>query len=1437
MKALSLSNHKVFRLDDLRLYQLLGSAPEASFDDLTILAAHLCQAPIAFISFIDANHQWLKSEVGIEEGTAHRYLDFCEHAIRRNEERQEGEQTSPFLPQTETAFASANTHNHLAIVPDASTDKRFANHPLVTSNPGVKFYVGLPIVAPEGLTLGILSVMDFTPRELTENARNALQALARQVAGMVDLRRKLVNLGGKVLRLEDIINDRKEVWEVVRSERDFFSTALNTVGALVVILDTNFKIVRFNRTSERVTGYSASEVEGKYLWELFEVAETSELKSTFEILRNNKDSNLDRQLPKQYENYCQTTDGSRRWIAWSNTTIEDAKGTVKYIICTGIDITERRAVEAEIHKSQKLLKSIVENIPHTIFVKEAEKLTFVSFNQAGAELIGYEKEQLIGKNDYDFFPKTEADFFISKDREVLANGQMLDIPEEQIQTKNKGLRILHTQKIPIFDETGKPEYLLGISEDITEGKQAEETLILLERAISASSNGIVITDNTQPDNPIIYCNAAFEKMTGYSRSEVIGRNCRFLQSTDAESEKARQKIREALRLEQECHVILKNYRKDGTYFWNELAISPVRDSRGRLTHFVGVQTDITDRKQAEEALKESEERYRLLAENSTDLISRHTPEGIYLYASPACHTLLGYTSEEMLGRSAYEFFHPEDLAALQKIHLHTLNSREIYTISYRIRRKDSSYIWFETTCHSIWDLNSQRVQQLVAVSRDITERKLTEASLWERSRLSILEAEVGAALGGGGTISAILNLCTEAMIQHLDATGVGIWTFNQQAKQLELQASSGVGTGDWANFWYPEEGKRQKEEGRGKGERGKGKEQTQELLTLLTQNGVGVAYPQGLTLPGTNSSLDAQNSLNSSNSTPVSIAGTTKPSQNREGLSGGKQSLTNQNSFASAAVPITYPLIVEERLVGVMALIASKPVTEGVREVLGWVALAIAVAIDRVKAREELNSRREGLLFRLASQIRDSLDLDTILGTAVNEIRSLLQIDQCHFLWYLPGGTHQLSFAVTHEAGNPKLQHRLLEYPPAQVNLLAEKIRDRQTVRIDDVELDTDLDPEIRAFLRSTQISSQLLLPLETRSGQLGAVVCNHYSGRRDWKDSEVELLHAVVDQLAIAIDQAELYAQTRAAALAAQTQAFHLSDALQSLQQKEAQLIQNEKMSSLGQMVAGVAHEINNPVNFIYGNLTYCEEYVKDILQVLRIYQKHYPNPVPEVKALTEAIDLDFLVEDLPKILSSMEMGAERIRQIVLSLRNFSRLDEAEMKPVDIHEGIESTLLILHNRLKSKGKNSGIEIIKELGILPRVECYAGQLNQVFMNVIGNAIDALENQPEPRTIRIITGVMAGEEFSQSAFPNPEYVVIRIQDSGAGISDKVKNRLFDPFFTTKPVGKGTGLGLSISYQIVVEKHGGIFKCISEPGQGAEFWIQIPVRPPYHLRPQS
>ncbi len=287
---------------------------------------------------------------------------------------------------------------------------------------------------------------------------------------------------------------------------------------------------------------------------------------------------------------------------------------------------------------------------------------------------------------------------------------------------------------------------------------------------------------------------------------------------------------------------------------------------------------------------------------------------------------------------------------------------------------------------------------------------------------------------------------------------------------------------------------------------------------------------------------------------------------------------------------------------------------------------------------------------------------------------------------------------------------------------------------------------------------------------------------------------------------------------------ANQLEAAMAEIKRTQAQLVQSEKMVSLGNLVAGVAHEINNPVNFIYGNITHATDYANDLLELMRIYQECYPHPWPQIEDALEEIDAEFLIEDFPKVLHSMKMGAERISEIVKSLRNFSRLDEADLKQVNIHEGIDSTLLILHNRLKAKSRRPDIEVVKNYGKMPPVMCYPGQLNQVFMNVIGNAIDALEEAS--------TGTKAGEKFEPKIWIETEimasqHIGIKIRDNGPGIKPDAISRLFDPFYTTKPPGKGTGLGLSICYQIVVERHGGSLHCSSLPGAGAEFTIEIPI----------
>jgi two-component system, NtrC family, sensor kinase len=286
------------------------------------------------------------------------------------------------------------------------------------------------------------------------------------------------------------------------------------------------------------------------------------------------------------------------------------------------------------------------------------------------------------------------------------------------------------------------------------------------------------------------------------------------------------------------------------------------------------------------------------------------------------------------------------------------------------------------------------------------------------------------------------------------------------------------------------------------------------------------------------------------------------------------------------------------------------------------------------------------------------------------------------------------------------------------------------------------------------------------------------------------------------------------------------LSQTLDQLQKTQVCRVQSEKMASLGQLVAGVAHEINNPINFIAGNLVYAEKHIQDVMTFIQLYRELHDQPHPKIQAWMEEVDVDYVQEDLPKLLQSMKLGSDRIRNIVLSLRNFSRLDEAEFKAVDLHEGIESTLLILQHRLKANATHYDIQITRDYGELPLVECYPSQINQVFMNLLSNAIDALEenrthNDDSTITIRTIASTA-------------DWIQISISDNGNGIPEILLPKLFDPFFTTKPIGKGTGLGLAIAHQIVTEKHCGKIDVYSRLGEGTEFVVQIPIQFHSHLK---
>ncbi|HEY9838005.1 MAG TPA: GAF domain-containing protein, partial [Vampirovibrionales bacterium] len=460
-------------------------------------------------------------------------------------------------------------------------------------------------------------------------------------------------------------------------------------------------------------------------------------------------------------------------------------------------------------------------------------------------------------------------------------------------------------------------------------------------------------------------------------------------------------------------------------------------------------------------------------------------------------------------------------------------------------------------------------------------------------------------------------------------------------------------------------------------------------------------------------------------------------------------------------------------------------------------------------------AKQEALINRFTDQIRNSLEIDTILETAVSEIRSLLQVDRCLFIWYRPqglgtssashnGATPTLSpcWEVVKESHTPNLTSLLGYYPTDQDSSLMAQLLNRETIQVDNVR--ESQNPDYQKLQTTWGYEAFVALPIQTLNGEIGLVTCGHCQGPRRWSDRELLLLKAIANQVAIAISQAELYTRATDSARHAREKAQELQHTLRELQKTQTQLIQTEKMSSLGQMVAGVAHEINNPVSFIYGNIEPANEYIHNLLHLLTLYQTHYSEPVPEIQEVIEEIDLEFIIDDLPKLLASMKVGANRIREIVLSLRNFSRLDESQMKAVNLHEGIDSTLLILQNRLKAKPGREEIKIIKNYDDLPLIECYGGELNQVFMNLISNAIDALERPLKNNNLKpnaaFLPGVIQPEsDVALATTPYAPYIriqttrkginqiEIKICDNGTGMTEQIRQRIFDPFFTTKPVG--------------------------------------------------
>ncbi|MFB8789544.1 MAG: GAF domain-containing protein [Potamolinea sp.] len=552
-----------------------------------------------------------------------------------------------------------------------------------------------------------------------------------------------------------------------------------------------------------------------------------------------------------------------------------------------------------------------------------------------------------------------------------------------------------------------------------------------------------------------------------------------------------------------------------------------------------------------------------------------------------------------------------------------------------------------------------------------------------------------------------------------------------------------------------------------------------------------------------------------------------------------QQSLLNETGEQSDrqifgySASLLFPIAAKEGKMGFLACLSKQPRNWLASEIefLESLAKPLEIAISQAQLYEQTQKQaiRERLVNHIINQTRQSFDPQTILKEASRELLEALQADQC-IVHLVEDPKFPEILELNPESTNENFRRKNLYAicrPPFFVSIdkfdthgtITEwVIQHCQLVSVPDISQDERTGKANEEY-NKFQIKSTLVVPIQANGTLYALLYLNQCSSIRYWSENDQKLAIIVADQLAISLQQAYLYARTQQQSYQSAMQVQKMSEMLEELRLTQSQLIHSEKMSSLGRMVAGVAHEINNPVNFIYGNIPYVENYVNDLIELVQAYQAHYPNPDPEIQKLVEETEIDFLLRDLPKILKSMQSGTERIHEIVQLLQKFSRQNEAPLKVIDINAALESTLLILYNQITGT-----IQVERHYENLPPVECYAKHINQVFLSILSNAIEALNRWDEPnKIIALHTTWIPCKEVEDEG-----RVEIVIRDNGPGIKREIQPRIFEPFFTTKEVGQGRGLGLTVSYQTIVNQHNGQLEVRSQPGQGSEFCINIPIR---------